>query len=117
MPALLLAGVVFFAAQTVNVHASFVGPGGRGSFNGTYTVKGGRGGFLWTILFFDAGRVARADVRVGNGVLFPLCAPCTVGQSGATKLTRRGMRLLESGSASVVLVGTRGQARGRITTR
>jgi hypothetical protein len=114
--ALLLAAVLFVSVPTVKVHATLAGHG-HGSFSGSYRVKNGRGAFLWTILFFDTGAVTRADVRVGKDVLFPLCAPCTAGQSGGTNLTRRGMRLLESGQASVVVAGARGELRGRIVTR
>jgi hypothetical protein len=113
--ALLLSAALLVSAP-VQVHANLTGHG-HGSLSGRYTVKDGRGDFLWTILYFDLGNAARADVRVGKNVLFPLCAPCTPGQSGRTKLTKRGMRLLESGRASVVVVGARGELRGRVVTR
>ncbi|HEY8646979.1 MAG TPA: hypothetical protein VIL77_14000 [Gaiellaceae bacterium] len=113
---LVLAAALFLSAPTVKVHAN-LGGHGQGSFSGTYDVKNGRGDFLWTILFFNTGRASRADIQVGKSVLFPLCAPCTVGQSGRTNLTKRGMRLLESGQASVVVVGARGELRGRVVTR
>jgi hypothetical protein len=112
---LVLAAALLLSAPTVKVHANLAGHG-KGSFTGTYQVKDGRGDFLWTILFFGTGRPARADIRVGKNVLFPLCAPCAVGQSGRTNLTKRGIRLLESGQASVVLVGARGELRGRVLT-
>jgi hypothetical protein len=113
---LLLAAALFLSVPTVKVHAELTGHG-HGSVSGSYRVKNGRGAFLWTILFFDTGAVTRADVRVGKSLLFPLCAPCTAGRSGGTNLTRRGMRLLESGQASVVVAGARGELRGRIVTR
>jgi hypothetical protein len=113
---LVLAAALFLTAPTVRVHAELTGHG-HGSLRGTYKVQDGRGNFLWTILFFDTGAVTRADIRVGQNVLFPLCAPCTVGQSGRTALTRRGIRLLESGQASVVVIGARGELRGRVSTR
>jgi hypothetical protein len=102
-------------SPSVRVHAELTGHG-HGALNGSYTVKDGRGDFLWTLVFFDTGP-AGADVRIGNSMLFPLCVPCVSGQSGRTKLTKRGMRLLESGRASVVVTGVRGRLRGRIVTR
>jgi hypothetical protein len=113
---LLLAASLFLSGPAVRVHAELTGHG-HGSFSGSYKVNDGRGDFVWTILFFDAGAATRADIRVAKNVLFPLCAPCTVGQSGRTKLTERGMRLLASGQASVVIVGARGELRGRVVTR
>jgi hypothetical protein len=112
----MLAAALFLTTPTVRVHAALTGHG-HGSLSGTYKAQDGRGNFLWTILFFDTGAATRADIRVGKNVLFPLCAPCTAGQSGQTKLTRRGMRLLESGEASVVVIGARGELRGRVMTR
>jgi hypothetical protein len=113
---LVLAAALFLTTPTVRVHAELTGHG-HGSLSGTYTTQDGRGNFLWTILFFETGAAARADIRVGKNVLFPLCAPCTRGQSGHTRLTGRGMRLLESGQASVVVIGTRGELRGPVVTR
>jgi hypothetical protein len=112
---LLLSAALFISAP-VQVQANLTGDG-HGSLSGRYTVKDGRGDFLWTLLYFDTGRVGRADVRIGTSVLFPLCAPCTNGRSGRTTLTKRGMRLLDSGRASVVVVGARGELRGRVVTR
>jgi hypothetical protein len=113
---LVIAAALFLSAPTVRVHADLTGHG-HGSLSGAYKAHDGRADFLWTILFFDTGAASRADIRVGKNVLFPLCAPCQPGQSGRTKLTKRGSLLLESGRASVVVVGAHGVLRGRVVTR
>jgi hypothetical protein len=97
-----------------------------GSFTATFPRSAPRPRFLWTIVFFDlTGPAASADLHVGpsdsaGGELFPLCRPCKTGQSGSTNLTRRGIRLIESGRLYVVVRTTtnpRGEIRGRLLIR
>ncbi len=103
----------------VHVHANLRGASdARGSFSAAFPRSGARPRFLWTLLFFDlTGPVVKADLELGRGVLFTLCRPCKAGQSGSTKLTQRGRRLIESGGTSVNVRTTKnpgGELRGRL---
>lgn len=98
----------------------------RGSFSASFPRAGARPRFLWTILFFDlSGPAVEADLQVGppgaaGSVLFPLCRPCKASESGSTKLTQRGVRLIESGATYVNLRTAKnpdGEIRGQALLR
>jgi len=134
--AAVAAAAVASAAATVHVRAelrsSAVVPRpvgalrASGSFSATFPAEGARPRLLWTIIFGDlTGPAVEADLHVGRpavagGVLFPLCRPCKSGQSGSTKLTQRGVRLIESGRTYVELRTPKnpaGEIRGQVLVR
>jgi len=94
----------------------------RGSFTATFPSAAARPRFLWTILFFDLTGPAVADLHLGSvdapgRRLFTLCRRCKAGQSGSTNLTKRGVRLIESGRIYVVVrtnTNPRGEIRGQL---
>jgi hypothetical protein len=71
-----------------------------------------------------SGPFVTADLHLGSsdlsgGVLFSLCRLCKAGQSGSTKLTPRGLRLIRSGRVYVVVRTAKnphGEMRGRLIT-
>jgi CHRD domain-containing protein len=97
--------------------------GAGGLFTATVTENGGTRSIRWTLTFRKlsgkavAAHIHRGKPGIAGGVLFPLCGPCTSGQTRRATIAKSVADALERGSAYVNVHTTKnaaGEIRGQV---